>query len=80
MGDGKDIRRIKKGCGSRELRDLLLAAVSAGYRYKMTRSGIILYGPDAIAGTHLSGGSDPRAVKNVRADFRRAGIIIEKGK
>lgn len=57
---------------------MLLSVLHAGHRYKMTKSGIIIYGPDGTCGTHLSV-SDHRAVKNLRADLRRCGIPLPKG-
>ena len=78
MADSKDIRRIRRS-KDREVIAVLLAVIHAGHRYKMTKSGIIIYGPDGICGTHFSV-SDNRAVKNLRADLRRCGITIQKGK
>lgn len=74
----KDLRRIRGGA-NRELRELLLRLIRAGHRYKMTRAGIIIYGPEGICGTHLAN-SDTRAVRNFSADLRRCGITIEKRK
>ena len=78
MADSKDVRRIR-GSKNRELRELLLRVIGDGHRYKMTKSGIIIYGPDGISGTHLEN-SDNRAVRNFSAHLRRCGITIEKGK
>lgn len=77
VADSKDLRRIRGG-RDREVTAVLLGVIRAGYRYKLTKSGIILYGPAGICGTHFSV-SDKRAVKNLRADLRRCGITIEKG-
>lgn len=74
MAEAKDVRRIQR-TASKEVSKMLLSAISAGHRYKMTKAGIIVYGPDGIAGTHLSGG-DHRRIQNFRADLRRAGITI----
>jgi hypothetical protein len=78
VADSKDVRRIRRS-KDREVVALLLAAIHAGHRYKMTKSGIIIYGPAGICGTHFSV-SDHRAARNLRADLRRAGITIQKGK
>jgi hypothetical protein len=78
VADSKDIRRIRRS-KDREVIALLLAVIHAGHRYKMTKSGIIIYGPTGICGTHFSV-SDHRAVKNLRSDLRRCGITIQKGK
>jgi hypothetical protein len=75
----KDVRRIRRGCTDRELRALLLAAISAGHRYKMTKSGVVFYGPAGTAGTHFTH-SDHRGTRNFRSLLQRAGIDIEKGK
>lgn len=70
-----DVRRIQRTASGEKSR-LLLSAIRAGHPYKMTKSGIIIYGPGGIAGTHL-GGSDRRGVSNFRSDLRQAGIVIE---
>lgn len=57
---------------------LLLKIIHHGYPYKMTKAGIIIYGPSGIVGTHFSC-SDRRAIKNFTADLRKVGITIEKG-
>lgn len=74
----KDLRRVQR-ITNRELRDLLLRIIKQGHRYKLTKSGIIIYGPAGICGTHLQN-SDRRALHNFSADLRRCGITIEKGK
>ena len=78
MADSKDIRRIRRS-SNREVTGVLLAVIHAGHRYKMTKSGIIIYGPTGICGTHFSV-SDHRAAKNLRSDLRRCGITLQKGK
>jgi hypothetical protein len=78
MPDTKDVRRIRRS-RDREVIALLLAVLHAGHRYKMTKSGIIIYGPEGICGTHFSV-SDHRAAKNLRSDLRRCGITLPKGK
>lgn len=69
----RDLRRIR--CArNKQTSALLLKLIKAGHRYKMTQSnGIIIYGPDGSASTHLAG-SDHRATENFRADLRRVGI------
>ena len=78
VADSKDVRRIRRS-SNREVQAVLLSAIRAGHRYKMTKSGISIYAPAGSAGTHFSV-SDHRAAKNLRADLRRCGITIEKGK
>lgn len=78
MANSKDLKRIRRS-KDREVISVLLDVVHAGHPYKMTKSGIIIYGPEGISGTHFSV-SDSRAVKNLRADLRRCGIHLEKGK
>jgi hypothetical protein len=78
VADSKDIRRVRRS-KDREVVALLLAVIHAGHRYKMTKSGIIIYSPEGMCGTHFSV-SDHRAARNLRADLRRCGITIEKGK
>lgn len=71
-----DLAVIRRRCQRRDTMDLLVAAISAGHDYKLTRKGVLVYGPKGIAGTHFTN-SDPRAVKNLRADFRRVGITTK---
>lgn len=68
-------KAVRRGCGNRDMRDLLIGAIKSGVRTKLTRSGILLYGPGGIAGTHFSV-SDHRAVKNLRRDMRKVGIDV----
>lgn len=78
--DSKDLRRIRRGCTNREMRKLILAAISSGARYKMTRSGVMFLGHHGGGITcHLTC-SDHRAVENFRKSLKTIGIIIEKGK
>jgi hypothetical protein len=74
----KDLTRIRRA-GNKAVSALLLAAISDGHRYKMTSKGVMVYGPHGITSTHLTG-SDHRGAENFRADLRRIGITIEKGK
>lgn len=57
---------------------LLLSVIRAGYRYKMTKSGVLFYGPEGgQVSTHLTC-SDHRSVQNFRRDLRSIGITIER--
>lgn len=73
-----DLTTIRRRGQNRDITDLLCTVIGYGYDYKLTKKGIIVYGPHGIAGTHFSV-SDHRAAKNLRADFRRVGITTEKG-
>lgn len=75
MASGKDLARIGK-VRNKRISALLLTAIRAGHRYRMTRSGVMVYGPHGNAATHFSV-SDHRAAENLRADMRRAGITVE---
>jgi hypothetical protein len=70
----KDRRRIQR-MGNRELSALLMQVINNGHRYKITKAGIIIYGPDGITGTHLAN-TDRRALRNFSASLRRCGITI----
>ena len=72
----KDIRRIQRTACSDKAK-LLLSVIRAGHRYKMTKAGIVIYGPDGIAGTHLAG-SDHRGLANFRSDLRKSGITLKE--
>lgn len=71
----KDMRRIQRGCTNKAVRQILLAVLRDGHRYRMTKSGVTVFGPRGSAGTHLTG-SDHRGADNFRADLRKAGITI----
>ena len=67
------IKAVRRGCTDRATRDVLLAALNAGTRGKLTRQGIMLYGPQGAYAAHFSV-SDHRAAKNLATGLRRAGI------
>lgn len=70
------MREIRKRCSSRDLYELVAAAISHGARYRLTKAGIILYAPGgATVGTHFSRASDTRQLRNFRAGLRRAGLL-----
>lgn len=79
MGESKDVRRIRRGCTDKTMRKLLLAVIGSGYRYRMTKSGVMFYGPDGSATTHFTC-SDHRAVDNFRTALKSIGITLEKRK
>lgn len=73
---GAVVRRIRKGCSNRDIRDVCLAAVGAGARFRLTRRGIVFYGRDGgTAHTHWTV-SDVRAAKNLRAALLRIGVPL----
>lgn len=75
MASGRDLRRISK-CRNKPIVALLLQAIRSGHRYRMTRSGVMLYGPHGAAAAHFST-SDHRAAENFRTDLRKIGITME---
>lgn len=68
-------RRLHKSCRDGKVRSLILRAIDAGARCKMTKGGVMLFGPDGIATIHFTG-SDSRACANAEADIRRIGIEL----
>ncbi|QWY82795.1 HicA-like toxin [Arthrobacter phage SilentRX] len=77
MAASKDIRRIQRA-SNKDMAKLLLSVIRAGYRYKMTKSGVLFYGTSGgQVSTHLTC-SDHRAVANFRRDLRNIGITIER--
>lgn len=68
-----DASKFLKGCTNREIRVLVKRALGTATGFRITKSGIILYGPNGTAAAHRSQ-SDHRAVKNFKSDLRRAGI------
>lgn len=59
------------------MRKLLLRAMDSGARYRMTKAGVMFYGPGGSAAAHLTG-SDHRGTENFRTTLRSIGIIIER--
>lgn len=78
MVPSKDIRRIQRGCSNRAVRQILLTVLKEGHEYRMTKSGIAVYGPHGVAAAHLTT-SDHRGAQNLRSTLRKIGIPIEKG-
>lgn len=76
----KSQQNLLRGANSGELRAVLKAVFASGVRYRMARSGIIVYGPPDTTPVviHLTA-SDHRAVKNLTRDLSRIGIKV-KGK
>lgn len=66
------MRRVRKACADREMRALLIAALKAGCKYKITKRGIILYGEDGQSASAHFTTSDPRGHKNFLAYMRKA--------
>jgi hypothetical protein len=75
-----DLTRAKKAvrarCTHRDMRDVVLEALDAGARFRLTKGGIIFYGNDgqATANAHYTV-SDVRAPKNLRASLKRMGVL-----
>jgi hypothetical protein len=76
MSRHKDISSIKRRCTNREVRDVLMAVMKSGVRYRITKKGVLFYGPHGTASTHLTP-SDYRAAANLIASLRQAGIDPE---
>lgn len=70
----RDLKTIRRGCTNKQVKALLIGVLKDGARYKLTKSGIILFGPTGSAATHFTV-SDHRGVKNLRAQLRRAGLL-----
>lgn len=67
---------IRRRCSNREIRRIMLYALDQNTRYKITKSGIIFYGPDkTFAATHFTV-SDHRAPKNFIGQLSKIGINI----
>ena len=69
-----DIRRMR-GITNPDMRRAIVAAMKAGVRYRMTKSGVLFYGEngtDCVPIHYTS--SDHRAYKNMLAQFRKIGF------
>lgn len=69
-----------KGCTNREMRKLLAAAIDSGIEHRMTKGGVLFYGPNGVdcVSVHFTS-SDHRAYKNALANFRKIGFdYLEK--
>lgn len=78
MVPSKDMRRIQRGCTNRAVRQILLTVLKEGHAYRMTKSGIAVYGPHGVTAAHLTT-SDHRGAQNLRTQLRKIGIPVEKG-
>lgn len=60
----------------REVDELVAIAVLQGWSSKLGGRHYMLRGPDGQTVTVSKTPSDWRAVKNIRADLRRAGVVL----
>lgn len=72
MVNAKDLRKVRR-CNNRDVRKVILSVLRSGVRYRMTKNGIMLLGPNGGITAHFSV-SDHRGYLNLIADLRRAGI------
>lgn len=70
----KDLSTIRRGCTNRDIRAALVTAVKTGVRYRMTKSGVILYGDNGRSVAAHFTASDRRAALNLWSDLRAIGI------
>lgn len=73
MAARSDAQRLLRGCSNREVRDLLRQTIDNGARYRPTKAGLMLYGPNGAVSVHFTI-SEHRAVKNLRSSMRKAGL------
>lgn len=74
MSTDKDRRSIRRAC-SRDYSRLILSVMDEGHRYRMTKAGIMFYGPNGETLTiHLTN-SDPRSFKNTKALLAKLGLL-----
>ena len=69
-----DLKKLRK-CQDRTTRTLIIAAVHAGFRYRMTKGGVMIYGNEGVVSVHFTE-SDHRAVRNTQARFKQLGFEI----
>lgn len=69
-----DISRMRR-MPNRDMRKAVLAAVAAGVRYRLTKSGVLFYGENGVdcVPVHFTS-SDHRAYQNMLAQFRKIGF------
>lgn len=58
---------------SRETRDLIIGALKHGFRHRLTKSGIMLYGDNGLSTSIHFGNSDSRVNKNIKKHLRQLG-------
>ena len=58
---------------SRETRDLIIGALKFGFRHRLTKSGIMLYGENGLSTSIHFGNSDSRASQNIKKHLRQLG-------
>ncbi len=73
MVRAKDLRRLRV-VNNTETRSLLTYALNTGVRYRMTKSGVMIYADNGTTvGAHFTS-SDHRAHNNLQAQLKAAGI------
>lgn len=76
----KNLNRIRRACTNVEVRRLLLHAIKSGAEYRMTKSGVIIYGSGkGVAVAHFTI-SDRRGASNLRSQLRRIGVDVSSSK
>lgn len=73
LSGGEACAVVRSRIVSRDCRALVLAAIKHGARIKETKSGVMIYCGGTTLTVHGTV-SDHRAVKNLRAGLRRAGL------
>lgn len=76
----RHLNRIRRACTNVEVRRLLVTAIKSGARYKMTKSGVMIYGPENMSTAAHFTISDRRGAMNLRAELKRMGIETGKSK
>lgn len=75
----KDLHKLRK-CADRDLRHVILGAARSGFRYRMTKSGVMFYGENGESVAVHFTNSDHRALKNAVSNFRKIGYEpVKKG-
>jgi hypothetical protein len=74
---GDTLALVRRGMRKGPMRELALAAIEQGCRYKVSsHNGLVVYPPTGPPVTLALTASDHRAWKNVRGQLRRGGVEV----
>lgn len=74
MVNSRDLKSIRRGCTNKDVSKALVGALKSGIRYRMTKSGVMLYGDNGRCVVAHFTSSDHRAAANLKAELRSMGL------
>ena len=69
-------KRFARGCMNRDVRDAVSKAIDAGARPRLTKKGVLLFGPNGDSTAAHYTASDRHAYKNLLAQLKKMGFNL----